>query len=223
MTLRHLAKRTLGAMGYDITARRENPILELWDTDPAFNALYAEIQPRTAVQKQRLFILYQLARDLQTNIAEVGVFRGGTSMLFSRRSPKSTIYSFDTFGTGMPDTNPDKDTMSGGEFAVDGEEVRAYLHTRPNIVTIPGIFPHTADPIRDKTFGLVYLDVDIYQSYKDCLAFFYPRMNTGGVIIADDYGFKTCPGAKEAWDEFFADNPECSVYLPTGQAFVVKR
>jgi hypothetical protein len=30
------------------------------------------------------------------------------------------------------------------------------------------------------------------------------------------------PGGEEAVDEFFADMPEQPVYVPTGQAFVVK-
>jgi hypothetical protein len=47
-------------------------------------------------------------------------------------------------------------------------------------------------------------------------------MERGGVIVADDYGFTSCPGAKRAWDDFFAGKPEKTIYLPTGQAFVVK-
>lgn len=54
------------------------------------------------------------------------------------------------------------------------------------------------------------------------LFIFYTRLNPGGVLIFDDYGFPTCPGAKRAVDEFFAAVPEHSVYLPTGQAVVTR-
>jgi O-methyltransferase len=38
----------------------------------------------------------------------------------------------------------------------------------------------------------------------------------------DDYGWSTCPGAKEAVDEFFLDKKEAPVFLDTGQALVYK-
>ena len=41
-------------------------------------------------------------------------------------------------------------------------------------------------------------------------------------MIFDDYGFLTCPGAKQAVDTFFSDRPEAPIYLPTGQCIVVK-
>jgi O-methyltransferase len=66
------------------------------------------------------------------------------------------------------------------------------------------------------------VDVDIYRSVLDCCRFFYPRLVTGGAIVFDDYGRNSCPGAKAAVDEFFADTPEQPVYVATGQAFVVK-
>ena len=48
-------------------------------------------------------------------------------------------------------------------------------------------------------------------------------MNPGGIILCDDYGFLTCPGAKTAMDAFFADKPEEIVNLPTGQGLVIKK
>ena len=46
-------------------------------------------------------------------------------------------------------------------------------------------------------------------------------MVAGGLIVCDDCGFETCPGARHATDAFFADRPEPIVHLPTGQRFVV--
>jgi O-methyltransferase len=47
-------------------------------------------------------------------------------------------------------------------------------------------------------------------------------MVTGGIMIFDDYGFLSCPGAKLAVDEYFADKPVYPCRLPTGQCFVIK-
>ncbi len=41
-------------------------------------------------------------------------------------------------------------------------------------------------------------------------------------MVFDDYGFLSCPGAKEAVDAFFTDKPEQPLYLSTAQAVVFK-
>lgn len=41
-------------------------------------------------------------------------------------------------------------------------------------------------------------------------------------MLFDDYGFPTCPGARQAVDEFFDDKPETPLVLPTKQAIVNK-
>ncbi len=47
-------------------------------------------------------------------------------------------------------------------------------------------------------------------------------MNVGGVIICDDYGFATCPGATKAIDEYLRDKPEKMVMLSDGGGFLIK-
>jgi O-methyltransferase len=42
------------------------------------------------------------------------------------------------------------------------------------------------------------------------------------VIIYDDYGLRSCPGARTAVDEFFAGKPEIPIVLSSGHRFVVK-
>ena len=85
-----------------------------------------------------------------------------------------------------------------------------------------GTFPKTAGPIENLTFCFVHIDVDIYKSVMDCCTFFYPRMEKCGIMIFDDYGFLSCPGAKMAVDEFFYDKPEKPCYLPTGQCIIIR-
>ena len=56
----------------------------------------------------------------------------------------------------------------------------------------------------------------------DSVSFFYPRLSPGGILVCDDYGFTTCPGATRAIDEFFAGKPEKMLALGGGGGFVVK-
>ena len=54
------------------------------------------------------------------------------------------------------------------------------------------------------------------------MAFFYPRLVPGGIVVCDDYGFPTCPGATSAVDEFLADKPEKMLSLASGGGFAIK-
>jgi O-methyltransferase len=66
------------------------------------------------------------------------------------------------------------------------------------------------------------VDVDLYEPALDCCRFVWPRLNSGGVILFDDYGFPACRGERTAVDEFFAEMDCPVVTLPTGQGLVIK-
>jgi O-methyltransferase len=202
--------------------------LPLWNTDAEFQALRREMEGYTLVSDVDSYFSYRFARNvrrLSGEVAEVGVYKGGTARMLAKvfAPTGKTVHLFDTFA-GMPPVDPTKDLHKENDFGdVSLEGVQEYLRDCENVRFHPGFFPATAGPIQRTTFCLVHADVDIYQSVLDCCRFFYPRLVAGGVIIFDDYGRNSCPGAKQAVDEFFADTPEQPVYVPTGQAFVVKR
>ena len=91
-----------------------------------------------------------------------------------------------------------------------------------NVNFYPGFFPATAAPVQQNSFCFVHIDVDIYQSVIDCCVFYYPRLPAGGALVFDAYGDLSCPGARQAVEEFFAERPEQPRYLPTGQCLVVR-
>jgi O-methyltransferase len=67
------------------------------------------------------------------------------------------------------------------------------------------------------------VDVDILDSVKACCEFLYPRLQAGGFLVFDDYGFPSCPGARQAVDRYFRDKREVPLVLPTGQAVVFRK
>ena len=197
-----------------------------WDTDPAFTAIMRQI-PYTLVDPVRCYMLYQCALQaarLGADAAEVGVYRGGTARLIATamQDAGARVHLFDTF-EGMPSTDPAHDEHRQGDFSDTSlEAVRKNLAGCGNVALYPGFFPATAPPVAHLEFALAHIDVDIYRSVLDCCAFFYPRMVPGGIMVFDDYGFDTCPGAKQGVDEFFRGTPERPWYLPSGQCVVVK-
>jgi O-methyltransferase len=221
-------KKALTQAGIQFQVYSANAMpLPLWDSDTAFIHLWRQMNNRTLVDKRRCFMLYQIARQVSTltgDVAEIGVYRGGTAYLLAHilSGPTRHLHLFDTF-SGMPSVDPGMDLHSAGDFRDTSlNDVRTCLSKYSDVHIHPGFFPQTATPVADKSFCFVHVDVDIHQSVLDCCAFFYPRLVQGGMMLFDDYGWSSCPGAKLAVDAFFADKPEFPCYLPTGQAFVVR-
>jgi len=228
--MKKIIKNIFTKFGFElkkISKTGPNPV-HVWETDMVFVNLYDSIKDHTLVDKVRCFMLYQFLKGvlfLEGDIAEVGVYRGGTAKflgnIVQQTETQKNIYLFDTFD-GMPNTSEKKDLHKKGDFSDTSlEEVSNYLSIN-NVFLHKGLSPDTATSIKDKKFIFVHVDVDIYQSVFDCCQFFYPRMVGGGVIIFDDYGFISCPGARDAVDEFFKDKKESPIYLQSGQCIFIK-
>jgi hypothetical protein len=152
------------------------------------------------------------------DIAEVGTSRGGSARLIGEYSSGKTIHVFDTF-EGLPEPGPQDPRFSKGEYCCSLEKVQQYLQGLP-VEFHKGVFPHSAANVRNRRFSFVHLDVDLYRSTLDCLNFFYPRLNLGGIIISHDY--HTAEGVNQAFGEFFFDKPETPIELIGYQVMAVK-
>lgn len=201
--------------------------LPLWNEDGEFKRIFGKID-YTLVDHARCYVLHRFAKQasvLPGDLAEVGVYKGGTAKLLALTTAlhaKKTVHLFDTFA-GMPPADGAVDCHHQGDLGDTSlEAVRRHLRDCNNVRFYEGFFPDTAGAVENLRFCLVHVDADIYNSVKDSCAFFYPRLEKGGIMVFDDYGFPSCPGARKAVDEFFADKPECPVYLPSGQCVVLR-
>ncbi len=193
---------------------------------------YERIDPLTTVSPDRCYMLEMLARHcagLGHDFAECGVLRGGTAVLLAevlreRASSKPRLHLFDTF-EGMPAAaERDPSGHQAGDFgATSLSRVRSELGPYPNVVFHPGTIPQTLNAVEGQRFSFVHVDVDLYESTRDCLRFFYPRLVPGGMLVCDDYGFPLYErSARLAVDEFFERRPEDVIVLRSGQCFVIK-
>ncbi|GAB4388218.1 MAG: TylF/MycF/NovP-related O-methyltransferase [Thermodesulfovibrionales bacterium] len=227
--IRVWAQAALARFGYQLKQipRGDNPVLQPWHEDEEFVKLLWQVQGRTLVDEVRCFMLYQFARlaaHIPGDVAEVGVYKGGTARLLCKTLGPAgkTLHLFDTF-SGMPPTDRARDLHGEGDFSDTSlESVRKYLGDCGDVRLYEGIFPATAKPVEDTAFSLVHVDVDVYKSAMDCCEFFYPRVQRGGFMVFDDYGFRSCPGLKTAVDEFFAGKPEEPLFLPSGQCLIIR-
>lgn len=177
----------------------------------------------SADRKFFLRSLLNLVEGLPGDTAECGAYLGASSWLICERfrETEKTHFVFDSFeGLSAPTAVDGTYWTTGDLYANEGilrERLASY-----RVQVYKGWIPDRFPEVCDRRFCFVHVDVDLYQPTHDSLEFFYPRMVPGGIILCDDYGFVTCPGAKRAFDEFLADKPEKIVHVPTGQGFVIK-
>ena len=145
---------------------------------------------------------------------EFGVRTGATVNQIARRRPDWTVYGFDSF-QGLPEDWSGY-TLSKGAFGGEGIPVVA-----DNVVLVKGWFDDTLAPFVAEHQGpvaFIHVDSDIYSSAKTVLDHLGPRLQSGSVIVFNEYF--NYPNWKQheyrAWQEFCAESGTTYEYLCLG-------
>ena len=158
---------------------------------------------RTLLTDSRLKHIAQIVRSIRHlpgELAELGVYRGGSASVIAACCPEKRLQLFDTW-----DRAPENDLVGGGNdkgnFAASLDEVKLFLQLY-NVEYLEGVFPETAAMlIEDETrYAFVHLDADTYQGTKAGLEYFLPRLVPGGVCVIGDE-WERCPGVRLALHE----------------------
>lgn len=206
------------------------PQLDWWKNEEFTHYLdrFGELGVLNTDRKWMVHQLLRLVAHLQGDTAECGVFRGATSYLIccanqDSRAGDKTHHLFDSFeGLSQP-SQKDGAHWSKGDLKCGIEHVREALSDFGNLSFHPGWIPDRFQDVEDRKFSFVHIDVDLAEPTRESLAFFYPRMETRGIIVCDDYGQSTSPGATQAVDSFLADKPEKMLMLPDGGGFLIAK
>lgn len=202
--------------------------------EPEFARRAAEVRGNTGIKPQGLYTLMHFLGEslpLEGDVVECGVWRGGSARMLREAidgsGRRKKLHLFDSF-EGMAEVNSAEDRHDVGDFRdTSYDHVRDFVTKSAadpaNILLHKGWIPQTFAGLDDLKICFAHIDLDLYQSILDALAFVYPRLSSRGAIVFDDYGFASCPGARRAIDEFFADKPETVFVLDTAQAVVIKR
>lgn len=138
--------------------------------------------------------------DLSGDVADIGAYKGGTSLILRRLAPGKHLYLFDTWSG-----NPFDDDLchhKKGEWPADLGRCQELVGVDDLTHYRQGVFPSTAV---DRQFCFVYVDPDTYHTVAAAIEYFWPRMVHGGKMFFDDYGWEPCAGVKKAVDESFTD------------------
>lgn len=148
---------------------------------------------------------FQGTINLPGHVADLGAYRGGTSVILRRLAPDKVLHIFDTWAG-----NPYNDPLchhKAGEWPADCGDCRRFVGVNDLTAYYKGIFPDTIENYNDHPYeySFVYVDMDTERATKDAIDFFWPRMVSGGEMFFDDYDWEPCAGVKKAVDETFTE------------------
>jgi O-methyltransferase len=153
-----------------------------------------------------------LAEGIPGDLVEAGAWRGGASLLLrgvlaAYGDRERRVFVADSF-EGLPPPDPERYPHDAGdvnhlaeELAVPLEEVRGnferYGLLDDQVEFVEGWFKDSLPGLADRDWALIRLDGDLYESTMDGLRNLYPRLQPGGFLIVDDYGWDNCRAAVE--------------------------
>lgn len=200
-----------------------------WWHDADFNAYLSRFGEADGLNIDRRWIVHQLLRlvaDIGGDTAECGVFQGATSFLICKANEQTkferTHFMFDSF-EGLSEPNPqDGVSWHKGDLATTEDLARQRLQGCKNTAFMKGWIPTRFCEVADRRFAFVHIDVDLYEPTRDSIEFFYPRLNEGAILVVDDFGFSSCPGATRAVEQLTENLAEKMIALPDGGGFLIK-
>lgn len=185
----------------------------------------------TLLHYDRLYTLFQSVKNalnMAGDIVELGVYRGGSLKFISEivdvLGGEKNIVGFDTFRGHIAISAQDGHIPKENQFKTGGVEVVAAYIADPRIRLVEGDASLTFSEFarESRAISLAHFDMDLYQPTADALPLAFDLLAPGGIILLDDYGFTSCPGEKQAVDEFLQHVCATRFHLMTGQMVIVK-
>ncbi len=195
MSAFHVSKEQLIHMSYDMlnyTLFNGDEYKKLGDLH---YALGAGMSDYARIRTWELLIDEIKTKNIEGEVAELGVFQGDSSKILKYYFPDRQLYLYDTF-EGF-DKRDYENEIKEKNF-VEGwmqmyketslEKVQRFIGSEKNIHYRKGYFPESiCDEEKQKKFSFVSLDADMYAPTLAGLRFFYPRLEKGGYIVIHEY------------------------------------
>ena len=159
-----------------------------------------------------------IEKNVEGDIIECGVFRGGSLLQFALLAKKlnsnKKLYGIDTF-EGHPYDSPNDMAPDGKIYNYKGylvennyERVKQIFEKRnlDEVILYKGLAEEVLLKLSREKICFAHIDMDIYQSTKNALLLLLPMMSKNGIIVFDDYGGHTTSGVKRAVEEILNKN-----------------
>jgi O-methyltransferase len=208
--IRPLVQRQLGRRGWIISRRvpRNLEAIEDWGDIRVETAV--SMIGRARMRNIRGCVESVLVDRIPGDLIETGVWRGGACIymrgILAAYDEDREVWAADSFA-GLPEAHHPVDARwveTPGRMAVSLDEVREnfarYRLLDERVHLVKGWFRDTLPALRDRTWALIRLDGDMYESTMDGLTNLYDGLSPGGYLIVDDYG--GIPNCERAVEDF---------------------
>ncbi len=226
--LKKIIKIIFNLLGYNIQSNHL-PI-DFTDDD---KKIIDQVKKFTMTSPERIKCLiegtkYVVRNNIEGAFVECGVWKGGSVMvsmliLKSLNILNKQFYLYDTFDGMSEPTEFDKDysEINAKELLKNNQKNKANkiwcyspledVKNNINLIQYPEKYiKYIKGKVEDtlkfeipEKIALLRLDTDWYESTKIELETLFPKLQKGGLLIVDDYGY--WKGSKKAVDEYFFD------------------
>lgn len=205
--------------------------------DARFKKAYAlaeQTSPWKGFEMQwRTYIVCAIAdivKNYPGDFVECGVNTGAYSRAIidyiNFQQTGKTFYLMDTFAGLVPEQITEKEKEHGV-----GEYLQTYKNVYDQVVTtfspfnvkiIRGPIPDTLPQCNAQQVCYLSIDMNVVAPEIAAVNYFWDKVVKGGFIVLDDYGFPAHIEQKKAFDEFARKKGVSILYIPTGQAIIIK-
>ncbi|MBT5472046.1 MAG: dTDP-6-deoxy-L-hexose 3-O-methyltransferase [Nitrospina sp.] len=207
------------------------------------NDFYMSCDPTRISKVIAHYELYKMTMDIPGVIMECGIFKGTSLARFAMfrelfgNTFSQKIIGFDVFGK-FPETNYEEDkkvieslfTGAAGDTGVSEEQMLKILKHKncdSNLELVAGDICETLPKYLNENpqlkISLLNLDTDIYEPAVTILENCWDRIETGGILIVDDYG--VFPGETKAVTDFLKSQTESvkKFYFAKSPCYIIKK
>jgi|GEM_PF-1982650 len=139
--------------------------------------------PPSMLREQKLVFLLEHLRqtlDVEGDVMELGVFRGGSAWFIGRMlekyAPSKKFYCYDLF-EHMPVGEP--------EAIMCYDEIKSLMGFSPNNSVIQGDFSDYLDEVRTRRHSFIHFDLGFNQGWIDAC---WSSLVVGGTLLFDNFG-----------------------------------
>ena len=187
--------------------------------DPDFNLIEKSIVWRTYI----LLYFAKMALDVEGDFLECGCHRGSTAFQvvtdFGLMKKGKRYWLYDLFEVNDREKKAQySDHLNSNIY----EETVARFSKFPNVEVIKGSVPDSFIKGFPESISFCHIDMNHPVPEAEALKVVLPKLNKGGIIIFDDYGWWGYSAQKAAIDPIVQSFGEEILELPTGQALLIK-
>jgi hypothetical protein len=157
--------------------------------------------------------------------AEFGIYNGlGSKIILENSLTTNPVWLIDSFEGLSEPMLSDGDHWKKGDMSRSLDQVKHSLRNFENRTTFyKGFIPEIFKKLPKEKIAFAHIDLDLFEPTLATLKFISSNSNHDVIVLSDDYGFSTCPGATRAIDTFLSEVTDFKIIpFPIGGALIFR-